>query len=253
MTARRLEARGTRRVVVSVHDVAPSVIADVRWLLARLSDLGALPRVLKVIPAEPGSDSLAMHPDLVELLQAEAGEGTEMVLHGWAHRASGPLRGPLTGRMRARLAAGDAAEFLALPPAAASARVAAGRAALRAIGLETTGFCAPAWLSTPELPGILAAHGFRYLVRFSGLLDLQTGSFRPVPATGYMGAGPVQERLVDVERALVMGTRRAFPVVRVFLHPAGARRSRSCRRTLEALETLLRERTPATYAQVLDA
>lgn len=239
--------------MISVHDVAPSATADVRWLLARLDELGATPRVLKVIPREPGSAELGDDPDLVGLLRREAASGSEIVLHGYTHQAAGPLRGPAIARWRARLAAGGSAEFLTLSADEATERVAAGRAVLDSIGLEARGFCPPGWLAGPELAGILAAAGFRYLLTFAVLRDLRTGRARSIPALGCMGAGRVQERLVGVERALLLTGRRAFPVLRVFLHPAGAPRSASCRRTLCALEPLLRERRAVTYADLVHA
>jgi uncharacterized protein len=239
------------RLVISVHDVAPSSAGDVRWLLDRLDDLGAAPRVLKVIPREPGSRPLEEDAVLVALLVREVAAGSEVVLHGYTHKAAGGLRGPVAMRLRARLAAGVAAEFLTLAPGAAAERVSAGLAVLDRLGIRPAGFCAPGWLATPEIDGILAAAGFRYSLTFAALRDLRTGRARSIPALGYMGAGPVQERLVGVERRLLLAGRGAFPVLRVFLHPAGARHSVACRATLDAVERLCRERRPVTYANLL--
>lgn len=239
------------RMVVSVHDVAPSSARDVRWLLDRLDEIGVAPRVLKAIPLEGGTDRLERDAALVDLLQRESAAGSEIVLHGFTHRASGRLRGSAASRLRARLSAGDSAEFLTLAPTQAAERVAAGRAVLDRIGLDAAGFCAPGWLSTPELDGVLAAAGFRYLLTFASLRDLRTGRARSIPALGYMGAGRAQEGLVGIERRLLLAGRRAFPVLRVFLHPSGARQAPACRATLRALEALRRERRPVTYADLL--
>ena len=110
---------------------------------------------------------------------------------------------------------------------------------------------AACWLATPELDGILAAAGFRYSLTFATLRDLRTGRACSIPALGYMGAGAAQERLVGLERRVLLAGRGAFPVLRVFLHPAGARRSAACRATLDALERLCRERRPVTYADLV--
>ncbi len=240
-----------RSVIVSVHDVAQSTLDDVRWLLARLDDVGAVPRVLKVIPAEAGQPSLAGHDELLGLLQAEASAGSEIVLHGYEHRTVGPVRGPGGQRVRARLFAPNDAEFLSVGRREAARRVEAGRDTLSGLGLPVRGFCAPGWISGPELPGILAGLGFRYLVGFTGLLDLDRGHRRSIPAFGSMGAGPLQERLIDVERALVLSAERAFPVLRAFVHPARARSSSSCSRTLKAIEFFVARRQVVTYGELL--
>lgn len=249
-TPNRSSAAGPR-LVIAVHDIAPSTAGDTRWLLDRLDDLGAAPRVLKVIPRQKGSRPLEDDVDLVALLRREVSAGSEVVLHGYTHQAAGRLRGPMATRLRARLAAGGSAEFLTLAPAVAAERVAAGRDVLDGLGLRPAGFCAPGWLATPELDGILAAAGFRYSLTFATLRDLRTGRARSIPALGFMGAGAVQERLVGLERRVLLAGRGAFPVLRVFLHPAGARESAACRATLGAVERLCRERRPVTYADLV--
>ncbi len=239
------------RLVISVHDVAPKSADDVRWLLDRLDDLGAAPRVLKVIPRQPASRPLEEDAELVALLRREAAAGSEVVLHGYTHQAAGRLRGPIAARLRARLAAGDSPEFLTLAPTAAAERVSAGLAVLESLGLRPAGFCAPGWLATPEIDGVLAAAGFRYSLTFATLRDLRIGRIRSIPALGYMGAGPTQEGLVGLERRLLMAGRGAFPVLRVFLHPADARRAQACRAALDAVERLCRERRTVTYSDLL--
>ncbi|MGC8633288.1 MAG: DUF2334 domain-containing protein [Candidatus Limnocylindrales bacterium] len=240
------------RVIVSVHDVAPSTFSQVRWLLDRLDDAGATPRVLKVIPNEGGRRAIGRAGALVELLRREAAGGSEMVLHGYTHVAAGASRGGVVDRLRWRLFARSAAEFAALGPAAAAERVAAGRDALAELGLPVAGFCAPGWLGGPGLAEVLRTAGLRYLVTFAWLVDLQRGRSHFLPAFGYLGGGDLQEALVATEGGYLLATRSAFPVLRVFLHPQGASTSRSCARVLVALDRLLRERRPTTYAALLE-
>jgi len=44
-----------RFVVVSVHDISPSRMEATKGLLAELDRMGAVPRVLKVVPFDPRS------------------------------------------------------------------------------------------------------------------------------------------------------------------------------------------------------
>ncbi|HEY7332309.1 MAG TPA: DUF2334 domain-containing protein, partial [Candidatus Limnocylindria bacterium] len=194
-------------LIVAIHDVATSTLGEVEWLLERLDAVGVERRVLKVIPADPAGGDDA---PLVDRLRREASNGSEIVLHGWSHRADGPLRGSFRDRLRARLFAGDAAELLSLPDDEVRRRVAAGRDWLNGHGLAATGFCPPAWLATAGLPDALREAGFRYLVTLRGLRDLGRRRTITLPPRGYMGAGATQERLVRVGEAVLSRPLRAL-------------------------------------------
>ncbi|OGN87995.1 MAG: hypothetical protein A2X23_07500 [Chloroflexi bacterium GWC2_73_18] len=241
-----------RSLVVSVHDVASSTLAEVRWLLGRLDALGVTPRVLKVIPREDGRADIRRDPAVGALLRAEAARGSEIVLHGCTHRLAGPPRGDPLLRARARLFAPGVAEFLGLEADEMRARLTAGRAILRELGVETGGFCAPGWLGGPGLRPILAELGFRYDLGMLGIWDVERGRTLRVPSLGYMGAGGAYERAVAVAGGLTLLANSGAPALRLFLHPQGAPDSAACRRSLRVLGRLLRGRRPVTYGELLD-
>jgi hypothetical protein len=242
-------------LIVAVHDVAASTLAQVEWLLEQLDAAGVQRRVLKVIPAErdaPAESSAA----LVALARREAALGSEIVLHGWTHRADGPLRGSFTDRLRARLFAGDAAEFLSTDAAEMTRRLAACRAWADAAGVEVSGFCPPAWLAAAGLPEAARAAGFRYIALLRGLRDLDRGGWVLLPPRGYMGAGAGQERMVRAAGALLSRPLAALlrsPAQRRFLHPQNADRSRDCARQLREVARLARSHETGTYRELLDA
>jgi predicted deacetylase len=238
-------------VVVSVHDVASPVTGDLRHLLAALDAIGARPRVLKVVPNADGKRDLRDDPELVHLLAAEVAGGSEVVLHGYTHRVAGPVRGPWGARLRARLFAGASAEFLTVDGVQMRERLSAGRRILRDAGLEPRGFCAPAWLAPPELPEVLRQCGFYYYVGMTTLWDVGTGRCLRTPWLGYMGAGPLQERLVGLGGQMSLAMDSRARVVKVFLHPQAARQARTCDRILQVLARLLRDRRPVTYGALL--
>jgi predicted deacetylase len=239
------------RLVVSIHDVAPSTLGETRFLLEALDRIGAAPRVLKVIPRADGGDDLRAAPALARLLAAEVGAGSEVVLHGYTHRAAGPLRGPWLERLRGRLLAGDAAEFLTLDDGEIEARLAAGRAILEECGLAPRGFCAPCWLASAQVPALLRRCGFSYYVSMFSLLDLQRGRRLTTPWFGYMGAGGFHERLVATGGYAGLAAFRGAPVVKVFLHPQGAAGSAACDRVLRVLAGLMRTRRLVTYGSLV--
>ena len=252
MTDRQRDGR-RGLLVVSVHDVSPLHLAEVRWLLERLDGIGAHPRVLKVIPNEGGDSPIDRDPGVVALLREEVARGSEIVLHGHTHRTDGMFLGTPLDRLRARLFAADSAEFLSLSRPEARARIEAGVALLDSVALRATGFCPPGWLAEPGLAAAVRQAGLRYSVTFLWLHDVRRRTRRAVPAMGYMGAAPTHERLLAVERLLVTAAEPRLPVIRVFLHPQRASRSRACSEVLRALERLVSRRTPVTYAALLDA
>ncbi|MFO1538930.1 MAG: DUF2334 domain-containing protein [Chloroflexota bacterium] len=251
MTSRGQDA-DARRVVVSIHDVAPSTASETRRLLERLDALGVGPRVLKVVPRWEDREDLAADDALCDLLRAEAARGTEIVLHGWTHRLDGPPRGPRAERWRVRLFAPYAAELAALTePAAMRALVERGLAVFRALGLQATGFCPPAWISDPALDPAIGAAGIRYVLRMTEIHDLTDGRRLRVPSAGFMGVGGRYETGVEIQRDLILRRPRPPRTVRLFLHPQGASGSAACNRTLDRLAQLLRTHRPVTYSELL--
>lgn len=238
-------------LIVAIHDVAPAELAEIRWLLDRLDALGVPRRVLKVIPAAPGAGD---DGELVALLRREVERGSEIVLHGWSHRAAAPVRGSLTDRLRAHLFARDGAEFLSLDATEVTRRVEAGRRWLEDHHLPAGGFCPPGWLATADLLPAVRDAGFDYLLTLGGLQRLDGGGRLPLPPTGYMGAGPIQELLVRIGGALVSTPLRAVlraPARRVFLHPRNARASADCARVLAGIGRLAATHRSITYADLL--
>lgn len=245
-------------LVVSVHDVAPSTLEQVTWLLERLDVLDVRPRVLDVIPCRGGHEDVRSDDRLVNLLQAEAAAGSEIVMHGYAHLARDRTRGDPLTVLRARWFAARTAEFASLDRAEMARRLAAGRAALADIGLTVDGFCAPAWLSTQELPALLRDAGFGYLATFTGLLELERNRRLFVPSAGYVGSDRVTEALTRLGSAIGETwaglTHGGHPRHRrLFLHPSSASTSPDCARVLRRIGELRRTHVPATNASLLDA
>ncbi|MER3405016.1 MAG: DUF2334 domain-containing protein [Chloroflexota bacterium] len=243
-------SQGARWLIISVHDVSPAHGSEVSRLLALLDGLGARPRVLKVVPNEAGRGDLRQHPDLVALLHREVQQGSELVLHGYTHRASAPPRGPWAVRLRARLFARSAAEFVALTNEEMLRRILAGRHILHAVGLDAQGFCAPGWLALPELQAVLRAAGLRYYISMGSVQDLLTGQRILTQWLGYMGADPLQEWLIGRAGRMTLRLAPRLPVLKLFLHPQGAPTAPACRWALQSLERLLPCRVPVTYRQL---
>ncbi|HLJ68107.1 MAG TPA: DUF2334 domain-containing protein [Chloroflexota bacterium] len=245
--------KGSRQLIVSLHDVAPPFEATIRRQLAQLTGMGVDRAVLKVVPNWHGSHPLARSATLVALLRAQVESGSEIVLHGLEHRRRGSLRGPPPLRLRAALFAGDAPEFLTLSPAEAVDAVLEGRRMLEAAGLpDPTTFCAPGWLLATDVRRALPAAGIRQVAGMFALYDLSRGLRRLLPALGYMGADPAQEAGVSVlNRLLEVSVLPRAPAVKVYLHPQGAG-SAAEQRVMARVARLVRNGwTAATYRELI--
>ncbi len=242
-------------LVVAIHDVAPSSLGEVRWLLARLDEMDIHPRVLKAIPA-PGGEELASGSEVAELLRQEQAAGSEIVVHGYTHRTAGLFRGSPLDTTRARLFAPEDAEFLSIDRAEAARRLARGREVLERCGLQVSGFCAPGWLAPAALDDLAAAGGYAYVIGLLRIADLGRRRVRTVPPFGYMGANQAQERLVGIGGDTTLSLHRwlgdRVPHLRAFLHPSGARTSPDAMRTLERIGRLAAREPLGTYGQLLE-
>lgn len=241
-----------RQVLVSVHDVAPRYLEEIRWLLGELDAIGARPRSLLVIPRHEGRDDLRQASTLRALLEEEVERGSEIVLHGYTHARAGPWRGDPLTILRAAAFAREVAEFASLEWAEQRARLLAGREILAEAGFTTVGFCPPGWLHTGELPELMRELGFVYLVEMLFLVDVRDGRRLATPWFGFMGTGWLHERGAQLGARLLSPWRAVAPRLSVFLHPQGAPRSPTCRQVLRSLaRTLERGGIPTTYAAAI--
>ena len=245
-------------MVVSVHDVCPRTRAAVDTVLRALDSLGVRRRSLLVIPAEPGGE---LDRATAAWLARRAGEGDELVQHGYYHcrcGAAAPFGGaeePLGGAARffdAWLGRG-AGEFAALGLAEAAARLAAGRRRLAEFGLHCAGFTAPAWLYSPAAAEAVGRAGFRYYTTHLRLRDLARG--RDHWAFGLCGRpGSLPDDLLGrgvTETLALLHT--GAPLMRLAFHPADLTRHRPIQHSLSLLRRLLAAgRRPTTYLDYLE-
>jgi predicted deacetylase len=149
-----------RRLLVSIHDVAPCFESEVDRL-ADLIDarLGPARYAMLVVPDHWGRAPLAQAPAFQARLRGWAERGVEMFVHGWFHRDSSRHQGAAGFKAR-HMTAGEG-EFLGLSHADALERMADGKALIEdVIGRPAAGFIAPAWLYGPGAMQALAECGF---------------------------------------------------------------------------------------------
>jgi uncharacterized protein len=211
-------------VVVSIHDVAPATMPEVRSLLG-LAERAGLAVSLLVVPGPWRPPAMGECAWFVDELHHLAARGHEVVVHGWEHRAvEDPDRSiGRVERAAGRLLTRGCAEFAELGPREAAARIRSGLDAVRAAGFDPIGFTPPGWLASPEANGALAAAGYRYTTTRTAVVDLVRGVRHPVPAWSQRVGSPLTGATTSVVERLVVKRLRAGHDVRIALHPADVR------------------------------
>jgi hypothetical protein len=147
-------------LLASIHDVSPRTERETDQLAERLSALLGGPRfAMLVVPDHWGQAPLRDAPAFQQRLRAWSDMGIDMFVHGWFHRDDSTHS--RLQQIKATTMTASEGEFLGLDRAAASARMADGKALIEdIIGRPAAGFIAPAWLYGPGAKTALADNGF---------------------------------------------------------------------------------------------
>ncbi len=235
--------------MVSIHDVAPHSRAQVERMLDRLAVVGVSRCSLLVIPNFRGDGALDRHADFCAWLRDRAGQGDELVLHGYEHAGVGRPR-TAGERFRNRWWTQGEGEFLSLDYGGALDRIARGKAMMYRAGLNAQGFVAPAWLVNEDGLRAARALGFQYTNSYLTVTDLVRRRTHWVPSLVF-GPGHLNEDVgIALQRRVArLLARRA--VIRVVLHPPCVDHGPRLQRVLALVAAARRDRESATYLQLL--
>jgi len=242
-----------KRLVVAIHDVAPTFAVPIAMLAERIDRiLGGARFAMLVVPDHWGAARLDRAPAFERRLRDWADAGVEMFLHGWFHRDSTAHRGTATA-LKARYMTAGEGEFLGLDAIEAELRMRAGRDMVeQAIGRPIAGFIAPAWLYGPGAHAALKACN----------IGLAEDHFRVwQPTTGRIVArGPVvtwasRSAARTASSLAVAAAARALPdwipTMRVAVHPGDVTKETLLTSIDRTLRTLAERRTVSRYADLL--
>ena len=160
-----------RALVVSLHDVSPHTWVQCQRILAALD----VPVSLLVIPDHHGRGHLTSDPAFCEWLCTRTTAGDEAVIHGYYHRRAAREDETLTARLITQNYTAGEGEFFDIDYAAARDRVAKARDEFHSVGLQPSGFIAPAWLLSEEGEHAIRELGIVYTTRLRTVTDLQQG------------------------------------------------------------------------------
>jgi predicted deacetylase len=97
------------------------------------------------------------------------------VIHGYFHQRPQRAGESVKEQFTTRLYTAGEGEFFDLPVQAARDLVSRARDEFRSIGLDPTGFIAPAWLLGSEAESAIRELGLSYTTRLGSVLDLASG------------------------------------------------------------------------------
>jgi predicted deacetylase len=234
-------------VVVSLHDVSPLTWEACRRILAELARLNAAPASLLVIPDHHDRGDTRKHPAFCEWLKEQVALGHEAVLHGWQHLRPRPAREPFTQRWITQTYTADEGEFFDLPYDRARDLAQRGRDAFRQIGIEPSGFIAPAWLLGDEAERAIRDLGFSYTTRIGGVCDLQQQQVHPSQSLCWSVRAAWRRIASLAWNALLFRRLSGAPLMRIAVHPVDLEHSRVWAQILRLTSLAVEQRTPHTY------
>ncbi len=241
-----------RLLLASIHDVSPRFESEVDELADLLNPHIGRRMAMLVVPNHWGSAPIIAGSHFATRLRDWAHSGIEIFLHGFFHRDEAEHENS-ADRIRARFMTAGEGEFLGLDRAAASSRIADGRALLEdVIGRSIDGFVAPAWLYGPD--ALQALKDSRIAIAED---HMRVWS----PATGKeLATGPVitwasrtSTRLASSLLAAAALRRAPLKVLRVGVHPPDIRHPWLVRSIDKTFRIAARKRHIGSYSDLLPA
>lgn len=243
----------TRRLLISVHDVAPRFEGEVDRLLELIGNAIERPAVtMLVVPAHWDSEPIRPGTSFATRLRHWSLQGVEMFAHGWTHRDDSTHSG--LAALKARHMTASEGEFLGLTHREALSRMTRGKALIEDIvGASVRGFVAPAWLYSEGARTALGEAGFE-------LAEDHMRVWAPLQGDRRLAGGPVitwASRSASRRASSLVAASLLRPVLglnqvaRVGVHPGDTRHPSllsSVRRTLLGLSTT---HAPARYTELL--
>ncbi len=162
-------------LVASIHDVSPLTRPLVELMMASLSASGIQRLSLLVIPDHHHRGHFLKDASFCEWLLALRDAGHEIIIHGYHHWRDRRTSESAAARFVTRIYTADEGEFFDIDRENARQLLARAREEFQSIGLNPTGFIAPAWLLSQAAEDALRDLGIAYTTRLGSVLDLRNG------------------------------------------------------------------------------
>ncbi|MEI8342983.1 MAG: DUF2334 domain-containing protein, partial [Verrucomicrobiota bacterium] len=148
----------SRTLVASIHDVSPLTWETTASMLDNLRPLGVSACSLLVVPNHHHRGHFLENHDFCSWLKERVKSGDEVVIHGYYHQRERKPGENAAQKLMTRFYTQDEGEFYDIDEESAFAAVLKAQTEFRQIGLNPSGFIAPAWLlSEPAKRALIRA------------------------------------------------------------------------------------------------
>ena len=236
-----------RALVVSLHDVSPRTRENCEQALAALERLGVKQCSLLVIPDHHHRGHFLADPAFCAWLKAQADHGHEIVIHGYYHQRERRSRESAIQKLTTRFYTADEGEFYDLDRPAAAALVQTARADFRKLGLDPSGFIAPAWLLSREAEAALRDCGCEYTTRLGSVFDLRHARLHSSQSLVWSVRSAWRRKLSLAWNALLFRKLTANPLLRISIHPVDGKHRAIWAQISTLIAWALHDRPPLTY------
>ena len=232
-----------RALVVSLHDVSPHTWEPCQRILAALD----VPVSLLVIPDHHGRGHFLKDTTFCEWLRARVAAGDEVVMHGYTHQRATRAGESLAARIITRNYTAGEGEFFDLGFAEARGLVAKSREEFRAIGVEPSGFIAPAWLLSAEGERALRELGVGYTTRLRSVTALQRGDEWQSQSLCWSVRATWRRAVSLAWNASLFHRLESAELMRIAIHPVDIAHPRIWEQIARFIAAAARLREPMTY------
>jgi predicted deacetylase len=238
-----------RELVVSLHDVSPHTDAACAQIIAELEPLGVNKTSLLVIPDHHHRGHFLKDPGFRTWLTATVAKGHEPVIHGYYHQRERRTDESAVAKLTTRVYTADEGEFFDIDRAAATALVEKARGEFRQMGLEPTGFIAPAWLLSAEGEAALRDLGIHYTTRLGTVLNLRTGTVTASQSLVWSVRAAWRRVTSLAWNATLFRVLRRRSLLRISIHPVDIRHAAVWAQIKRLTAHALKSRTSVTYEE----
>jgi predicted deacetylase len=241
------------RLLLSLHDVTPRHLVRLARAEALFRELGVTHATYLIVPRYHRAWAIETDPGFRAWCQTSRPFTVRWCLHGYHHEETRRAdRFSVQNWFKRRFLTAGEGEFLGLREAEMRQYIEHGREAFRAcLGVEPTGFVAPAWLFNRALIPVLGDLGFAWTEDHWRIYDLKRGGTLDAPVITWATRTAVHRygsaRLVPA----LLGRWRERPVIRIAVHPLDFDDPRFVDAIRRTIATSLRARVLDEYENVL--
>lgn len=236
-----------RAIVVSIHDVSPRTRPACERILAELATLGVGATSLLVIPDHHRRGHFLKDAAFCEWLRAATERGHEAVLHGYFHQRTRREGETPVAKAMTRFYTADEGEFYDIDRASARSLVEKGRDEFRSIGLDPTGFIAPAWLLGAEADAVLRELGFEYTTLLGSVVDFKNDRVHRSQSLVWSVRSGWRRVVSRMWNAFLFRRLAANPLMRFSIHPVDIEHPAMWRQIRALILRALSDRKALTY------